>query len=448
MTRKKENSSKKGENLNNSKTSSKESSPNSLPDCATNSTTESAPNSLPDCATNSTTESAPNSTPGIARDILLSKILGGEAEIEEILYFAEWIKEYKNELYFEKFREMWHVSVDASYRKSQSGRFNSKRFVAYIRKSEKRKKIRIAFAYSVSAAASIALLITLSAYLNLWSPGQKSVRDFSLLSFSADSVRVELNNGEFIKKMKGSSGSLSVVEERADDISLTNLSATTEESLAKVYNTISTPPGERVAIMLSDETIVYLTSNSYLKYPSRFDKKSREVTLVGRAYFEVKKSSVPFIVNTSDMNIEVLGTSFDVESRSNGTSSSVILVEGSVKVLADGKSKIIYPNEQMSLHRQTKEMTVKSVDSKLMTMWKDGVLIVHGQTFKELTESLASWYGVVIEDRTKVSQTERFNGRFDREDIEAAIKAVCISAAIDYKIENGRLILEEIRNNR
>ncbi|MDP3452831.1 MAG: hypothetical protein Q8R90_07730, partial [Bacteroidales bacterium] len=92
MTRKKENSSKKGEDLNNSKTSSKESSPNSLPDCATN----------------STTESAPNSTPGIARDILLSKILGGEAEIEEILYFAEWIKEYKNELYFEKFREMWH----------------------------------------------------------------------------------------------------------------------------------------------------------------------------------------------------------------------------------------------------------------------------------------------------------------------------------------------------
>jgi len=195
--------------------------------------------------------------------------------------------------------------------------------------------------------------------------------------------------------------------------------------------------------VLSDQTVVYLTSNSYLKYPARFDKDKREVTLVGRAYFEVKKSKVPFIVNTADMNVEVQGTSFDVESRNSGSSASVILVEGSVKVHADGKTQLIHPDEQMSLQRETKEMTVKSVDSKLMTMWKDGVLIVRGQSFAELIESLSSWYGVRIIDRSGVSNKDKFNGRFDREDIEAAIKAVSISASIKYRIEDGKLILED-----
>ena len=197
-------------------------------------------------------------------------------------------------------------------------------------------------------------------------------------------------------------------------------------------------------MLLSDGTRVYLTSNSYLRYPSRFDDDKREVTLVGRAYFEVKKSKVPFIVNTSDMNIEVLGTSFDVESRNTGISSSVILVEGSVKVNAQGKSQIIFPDEQISLHRSSKELTVKSVDSRMMTMWKDGVLVVHGQTFGELIESLSSWYGVRIVNKSNVSKTERFNGRFDREDIEAAIKAISISAGIIYKIEDGKLVLEDL----
>ena len=80
----------------------------------------------------------------------------------------------------------------------------------------------------------------------------------------------------------------------------------------------------------------------------------------------------------------------------------------------------------------------------MMTMWKDGVLIVHGQTFDELVESLASWYGVKIVDKSNVSKSERFNGRFDREDIEAAIKAISISAGIIYKIEDGKLVLEDL----
>jgi len=372
-------------------------------------------------------------------DNLLAKILQGVATKKEILQFSEWIKDYQNEIYFDRFKEMWHVSVDTSYVKDNADLNNSKRFVAYIRKTRQRQKIRLGITYSLSAAALFILFFGISQYLNTGNLNSGKNVDFSALNYSKDSVRVELNNGKFVKNIKGAANSITNIEDK-----IAEKASVPEAPQAKVYNTVSTPAGERVAMVLSDQTIVYLTSNSYLKYPTRFDKDKREVTLMGRAYFEVKKSKVPFIVNTSDMNIEVLGTSFDVESRNTGSSASVILVEGSVKVYADGKTQLIHPDEQMSIQRETREMTVKNVDSKLMTMWKDGVLIVRGQSFAELIESLSSWYGVKIIDRSGVSNNDKFNGRFDREDIEAAIKAVSISANIRYKIEDGKLILEDM----
>lgn len=370
-------------------------------------------------------------------DNLLVRILEGSAERDDIIFFSTWIKDYSNEIYFEKFKEMWHVSVDTNYIDNNVAEHDLEKFISYIKRSKLRDRNRKRAFMSISAAAVIVLMIGLTQFLNKGGEDSIHTIDFKELSYSKDSVKVELNNGETVKSMKSRTANITTLAANIEQSG-----QTTEAPQAKVYNTVSTPPGERVAMVLSDGTVVYLTSNSYLKYPSKFDSHSREVTLVGRAYFEVKKSKVPFIVKTSDMNVEVLGTSFDVESRTSGTSTSVILVEGSVKVEADGRTKIIYPNEQISLHRETKEITVKNVDSKLMTMWKDGVLIVHGQSFEELVESLSSWYGVQITDLTTVSKFERFNGRFDREDIEAAIKAVAISANIRYRIDAGKLILE------
>jgi ferric-dicitrate binding protein FerR (iron transport regulator) len=372
-------------------------------------------------------------------DLLLLKILNGTATSEEIHEFSVWLKDYRNEEYFDKFKDMWHVSVDSIYITNRKVTGETGRFTGYIRKSV--RKERLVKRYRVaSVAASVVLLIGIS-----WATGiinfKHSVNtDFSTLIYSQDSVKVALNNGEIIKTLKESGKSLTTIGRE----SVAEVVPAKQSDAAKTYNTVTTPPGERVLMVLSDGTKVYLTSNSYLRYPNGFDNNKREVTITGRAYFEVKKSKVPFIVNTQDMKVEVLGTSFDVESKNTGDNASVILVEGSVKVSAEGKTTIIHPDEQMNLSRQTKEMTIKTVDSRLLTMWKDGVLIVHGQSFKELIESVSSWYGVNIVDKSSVPRDDKFNGRFDREDIEAAIKAICISAKTKYRIEDGKLILEDI----
>lgn len=384
-------------------------------------------------------------------DHILINILKGIASREEIVIFSEWIKDYKNEEYFAKFQEMWHVSQDM-----QLSNLNSKdeqqrqlgRLMGHIRKSKQNIRIRKFTVWATSAAASFLLVSIILKMAGIAGWGVN--RDFSTLAYSTDSVKVEIQEGKMIKNIRGNVGTITVIDPSVinNTEAVTASSQSTESAVVskktKVYNSVTTPPGERAAMVLSDGTKVYLTSNSYLKYPSSFDDNKREVTLVGRAYFEVTKSKVPFVVNTSDMEIEVLGTSFDVESRTNQSNSNVILVEGSVKVNTENESVVIKPNEQLSFHRITNKRTITTVDSKLLTMWKDGVLVLRGQSFNELLESLSAWYGVKIIDRTTVSPDEKFNGRFDREDTESAIKAVCISARIKYKIVNGQLVLEDL----
>lgn len=384
-----------------------------------------------------------------ADDHLLIKILNGTATESEIGEFALWIKNPHNEHYFAQFKEIWHLAIDSYLHESGKLSLDNKgldNFTKYIRAS-KRAKRRAQIAIWSSSAAAVIILATILFNISPL-PSIITSSDFSTLAFNSDSVKIEINDGESVKMFKGSTGTTNLTPQTAILNSTTEASPNKESQskqnnkAKKSYTSVSTPPGERVTMVLSDGTKVYLTSNSYLRYPNTFESNKREVTLVGRAYFEVSKSDKPFLVKTSDMEVEVLGTSFDVESRYNRENSNVILVEGSVKIITKNGTQIIKPNEQFSLLKSNNQSIITNVDSQLLTMWKDGVLVLKGQTFSELIESLSTWYGVTIINNTTLSQKERFNGRFDREDIEAAIKAVCISTRTKYKISDGNLILE------
>ena len=133
-------------------------------------------------------------------DILLSRILLGEATKEEILQFSEWIKDYQNEIYFDRFKEMWHVSVDTTYVKANAEYNNPKRFVAYIRKTKQRQKVRTGITYTLSAAAIFILFLGIFQFLNNGNRFFSNNVDFSALNYSKDSIRLELNNGKFVKQ--------------------------------------------------------------------------------------------------------------------------------------------------------------------------------------------------------------------------------------------------------
>jgi len=379
-------------------------------------------------------------------DRLLSRILSGNASSGDIECFAEWIKDLSNERYFEQYKEMWNVANEVEVSKEHLESSLSV-FLGYIRKRRRERLIRRRVLYSLSAAATVILFFGLfifnDKYGLLNSGGEDSFED---LAYCKDSIKVELSDGRVVNPINSTIPGFSVNPVNHREISYVEKDQPKQTKKDSVrYNSVTIPAGERFAVVLSDGTKVYLNSNSYIRYPVNFSGDTRDVTLVGRAYFDVAKSKIPFIVNTSDMKVEVLGTSFDVESRKNGKSTSVILVEGSVKVLADGQSRIISPDEKLSIDRFKRNISVTNVDAKTLTLWKDGVLVLKDNTFDEMIESLCSWYGVEIIDNSSVPESERFNGRFDRENIATAVETIALSAKVGYRIEDGKLIIEDLK---
>lgn len=156
------------------------------------------------------------------------------------------------------------------------------------------------------------------------------------------------------------------------------------------------PEGHRTEAVLSDGTMICLNSGSRLEILSS-GKNERRVHLDGEAYLNVAHNEDrPFILETSEMEVKVLGTSFDVSTY--GNVHSVVLVEGSVEVnnAVSSEKTVIEPDQMYVFDRSTGQSGVKYVDALSMVTWKDGYLNLQNMTVEELFSRLEHYYGVRI----------------------------------------------------
>lgn len=156
------------------------------------------------------------------------------------------------------------------------------------------------------------------------------------------------------------------------------------------------PEGHRTEAVLSDGTMICLNSGSRLEILSS-GKNERRVRLDGEAYLNVAHNEDrPFILETSGMEVKVLGTSFDVSTY--GNVHSVVLVEGSVEVnnAVSSEKTVIKPDQMYVFDRSTGQSGVKYVDALSMVTWKDGYLNLQNMTVEELFSRLEHYYGVRI----------------------------------------------------
>lgn len=166
-----------------------------------------------------------------------------------------------------------------------------------------------------------------------------------------------------------------------------------------LYNSVLVPRGNNSRVTLADGTQVWLNAQSKLTYPTTFPGASREVTVEGEAYFEVApRPDQPFIVHTSSMDVQVLGTSFDVNTYH--TVGEATLTSGRIRVKIGDKKEILKPGEQAQAGEGT--FRVKNVDTEEVTAWKDNELLMEDATFGELADMLGRTYDYtfVIEDPT------------------------------------------------
>ncbi|WP_198315851.1 FecR domain-containing protein [Chitinophaga tropicalis] len=162
---------------------------------------------------------------------------------------------------------------------------------------------------------------------------------------------------------------------------------------AVVYNTLTVPRGGQFNIILPDGSHVWLNAASSLKYPTTFQEGQRIVELQGQGYFEVSPNAKqPFFVKVNNMEVQVLGTSFDVMAYPDESSINTTLIEGLVKV----NQHRLQPGQQAVLDPATGTMTIHSADVEQVIAWKTGFFEFDNARLSDILRQLSRWYDIDI----------------------------------------------------
>ncbi|GGW48547.1 FecR family protein [Arenibacter certesii] len=216
--------------------------------------------------------------------------------------------------------------------------------------------------------------------------------------------------------------------------------------------TKSSGNGEKVTFFLPDSTKVILNSKSTLKYPAHFSQNTREVTLLGEAYFDVQFDSIKqFLVKSGNITTKVHGTSFSINSYGGEEPISVALERGLVSVHSQianlNTTKFdISPGEKIIIDQDFDKSIISTFDYESEFGWKDGVLIFNNSDLDSFIFLMERWYGININVIGKTDENWAINGRFKYESFESVFKSLEFSRGIKYKIEDNQVSIY-INNN-
>lgn len=178
-------------------------------------------------------------------------------------------------------------------------------------------------------------------------------------------------------------------------------------------NKIVVPPGQRANLTLSDGTNVWLNACSELAYPASFTEESRSVSLKGEAYFDVSKDAEhPFIVQTNQCDIKVLGTKFNVQADESDCEFSAALLEGSIELtnkMNPGPSILLAPMQKAEWTGG--KMVVDSIRNLDNYRWKEGLICFEDIRFADLMKRFEKTYDIRIVIRNKSLHDYKCSGK-------------------------------------
>lgn len=200
-----------------------------------------------------------------------------------------------------------------------------------------------------------------------------------------------------------------------------------------------TVPGQRKRITLSDGSIITLSHASSIRYPKHFEEHQRVLTLQGQAFFEVASDSLrPFIVHTDQLSIEVLGTSFDVQSYEGEDYQDVTVATGKVRVaeteaLGDQEWHIT-PAQKVRYHVQHAEVEILEVDLEESLSWMQGRLAIRDRSLGEIARHIERWYGVKVEIQNRLLSQRKFSLVLENEPLERVLRMLAIAGGFEFTL--------------
>jgi transmembrane sensor len=226
-----------------------------------------------------------------------------------------------------------------------------------------------------------------------------------------------------------------------------------------IYNTIITPRGGQYQLTLADGSKVWLNASSSLRYPAVFSGKERRVELTGEGYFEVaKNAAMPFHVQANRMDIEVLGTHFNINSYTDEPAMRTTLLEGSVSVKSEVGSRksdkkaqtsdlrfqtsvILKPGQQAVLAPHSSLTTNHSPDLEEVMAWKNGLFQYKAADIETVLRQAARWYDVQFEYKGDIS--ERFSGQINRNvNAEQLLQILELTGKVKFEIHGKTIIVK------
>lgn len=190
----------------------------------------------------------------------------------------------------------------------------------------------------------------------------------------------------------------------------------TSQKLELVEHTV--PVGKQEEILLPDGSRVWLNACSFLVYPSSFKGECREVYLAGEGYFEIEKDEAkPFVVKTQALDVEVLGTRFDLSAYPHSGKTIATLEQGAVRVALKNVSASTFrlsPDEQLVYDAETGETRIRQVISASYSDWRDGGLMFDDYSLREIIPVLERTYNVTIHLKTSIHNKHRLSVHFDK----------------------------------
>lgn len=214
--------------------------------------------------------------------------------------------------------------------------------------------------------------------------------------------------------------------------------ALADNSQSATWHTVVVPVGAEYSVTLADGSVVWLNAGSTLRFPDTFSNDSRNVELKGEAFFRVAHDQQnPFHIAVAGSDIKVLGTSFNVCAYDDESTWSATLLEGSIGI---NNQLVMTPSQHYEVNRTTGEYTVKTVDTRLYTGWKEGRFYFSEYTFEKIVRKLERWYDFEMVYQDASIRGMRFTGIAYRDQpLDQVLSSLEQTADIRFET-NGRVI--------
>jgi len=212
------------------------------------------------------------------------------------------------------------------------------------------------------------------------------------------------------------------------------------EGAKVLFNTISTPKGGQYQLLLADGSKVWLNSLSSLRFPTVFNGKERSVELTGEGYFEIShNASMPFHVKSNNMDVEVLGTHFNIMAYGDEESTKTTLLQGKVKVQKERTFVVLTPGQQAQVNKEGAIKLDKNADVEEAVAWKNGVFQFDGADMRTVMRHIGRWYDIetVLQGDMK---NIHLGGKVSRNLNLSQVIQVLEDSGIDIRMEGNKII--------